>query len=224
MTPRQRRVVVVLGAPGCGKTNGITRPLVQRYLAAGGQVKILDPAGEFDELGESIACWPGRGATDEWIDNLTAYGEGPRAGGWGPGLLVLDDADRFLSSGNTRSWQDLWMANRHLGLDVVVTAHRPQGVPKELLGSCHELWLCMQDEPHALEYLSAIPALAPIFETGEHPLPTEPGRALKVLVRERQLFEVELFRTAKPAAELEQLPAGDVDVEAQSPESADDAD
>ncbi len=186
---RLRRVVVALGAPGSGKTGGLIRPLVQRYLAAGGQVRILDPGGEFDELGE----WPGRGAVDEWIDELTACGEGPRAGGWGPGLLVLDDADRYLGPGRSKAWDDVWMANRHLGLDVLVSAHRPQGVPKELLGAAHELWLFQQDEPRALEYLADIPALRPVFEGNEHPLPNERGLALRVLVREQQLQLVRLF-------------------------------
>lgn len=189
MAGRQRKVVVALGAKGSGKTGGLTRPLVQRYLAGGGKVRILDPAGEFDELGE----WPGRGNTDEWIDTLTGEGLGPRGGGWGPGLLVLDDADRYLGAGTEKHFRDLWVANRHLGLDLVVSGHRPQGLPKDLLGAADELWLFQQDEPRALEYLAEIPALEPVFAGATHPLPKKPGMALKVLVHERQVYLVRLF-------------------------------
>ncbi len=196
---RQRKIVVILAAPGAGKTEGITRPLVTRYLQANGpdSVRILDPARNFADLGPLVCQWPGRGLTDEWIDDLTACGEGPPAGGWGPGLLVLDDADRYLTAGNVRSWADLWMANRHLGLDVVASAHRPQGIPKEMIAAAQELWLGLQDEPHALDYLARIPQLAPLFADGAHALPTKPGHFLRVLVRERQMFDVDVFAGGK---------------------------
>lgn len=187
---RERSVVIALGATGSGKTGGLTRPMVQRYLARGGEVRILDPAGEFGEWGE----WPGRRHVVEWIDELTAEGEGPAGGGWGPGLLVLDDADRYLGAGRSvAAFEDVWLANRHLGLDVLVNAHRPQGLPKDLIAAAAQLWLFRMQEPRALEYLAEMEALREAFAGSRHPLPRRAGTALRVDVHARRITEVRLF-------------------------------
>lgn len=181
---RVREIVVALGAAGMGKTF-LTRQLVDRYP---GDVRVLDPGGAF-EFGE----WPGRKGTEEWISELTADGEGPAGGGWGPGLLVLDDADRYLAAHSMDAWRDVWLANRHLQLDVMVNAHRPQGLPKDLLGCTRELWLFAQEEPRALEYLASVPSLAPIFREAREPLPTKAGEALRVRVFDRSIKRIKLF-------------------------------
>lgn len=187
---RERKVVTVLGAPGMGKS-ALAKQLVERYQLAHGEdaVRVLDPSGTFPELGE----WPGRRQVNAWIEELTADGEGPKGGGWGPGLLVLDDADRYLLPTSFDSFRDVWLANRHLGLDVVVTAHRAPAVPKDLLGSSSELWLFAQEEPRALEYLAKIPALRATFDELADPLPVEPGFALRVVPRRREVQLVDVF-------------------------------
>lgn len=165
--------------------------LAKKLLAAyPGDKRILDPSGNFTE--EEGHEWPGRRNVNEWIDELTAEGGGPAKGGWGPGLLVLDDADRYLTATAADSFRDVWLANRHLGLDVIVTAHRPQGVPKDLLGSTEELWLFAQEEPRALDYLASIPALRFLATEGAE-LPTEPGYALRVKLRARAVELVDVF-------------------------------
>jgi len=187
---RERKVVTVLGAPGMGKS-ALARQLVERYQLAHGEdsVRVLDPSGTFPELGE----WPGRRQVNAWVEELTAEGEGPKGGGWGPGLLVLDDADRYLLPTSFDAFRDVWLANRHLGLDVVVTAHRAPAVPKDLLGSSTELWLFAQEEPRALEYLAKIPALRASFDELTDPLPVEPGFALRVVPRRREVQLVDVF-------------------------------
>lgn len=190
MSGRERKVIVALGAPGMGKS-AWARQLVTRYQGAHGDdsVRVLDPSGTFDELGE----WPGRKRVNEWISELTADGEGPKAGGWGPGLLVLDDADRYLLPMSFDAFRDVWLANRHLGLDVIVTAHRAPSVPKDLLGAASELWLFAQEEPRALEYLARIPALRATFDELADPLPVVPGHALRVVPRRREVTLVDVF-------------------------------
>lgn len=182
---RERKVIVVLGAPGMGKS-ALAKQLVDAY---DGEVRVLDPSGTFPELGE----WCGRRNVNAWIEELTGDGEGPKGGGWGPGLLVLDDADRYLLSTSFDSFRDVWLANRHLGLDVIVTAHRAPAVPKDLLGSATELWLFAQEEPRALEYLAKIPTLRPCFDELADPLPTVPGLALRVVPRARTVELIRVF-------------------------------
>lgn len=190
---RERKIIVALGAPGMGKS-ALARELLKRYR---GEKHILDPSYSFPEFG---GVWPGRKGVTDWIDKLTGYGEGPRKGGR-TGLLVLDDCDRYLTSASFDNWRDVWLANRHLGLDVVATAHRPSMVPKDLLGSATELWLFAQEEPRALAYLAEIKALKPTLgPRKELPLPTEPGEALRVVPRSGVVQRVRLWK-AKEAAE-----------------------
>lgn len=188
---RERKVVVVLGAPGMGKS-ALCKRLITAYQREHGaqSVRALDPSGTFPGIGE----WPGRRNTTAWIEELTAEGEGPKAGGWGPGLLVLDDADRYLLAQSFDAWRDVWLANRHLGLDVVVTGHRAPALPKDLLGAASELWLFAQEEPRALEYLAKLPSLRGTFQANpDAPLPTEKGEALRVVPRARSIQRVRIW-------------------------------
>lgn len=177
---RPRKIVTILGAQGVGKTT-LVMHLARQYLSTfgPGSIRALDPANQFEEFGGE---WPGRGGVRDWINALTAHGDGPRAGGWGPGLLILDDADRYIQAHAYTDFQDVWIANRHLGLDVIVSAHRPQGVPKDLLGCTHELYLFQQEEPLALEYLMRIPSLKRMAAEAadEEMLPEVPFVALKL--------------------------------------------
>lgn len=188
---RPRKIVTALGAQGVGKTT-LVKHIATAYAAAFGRESIiaLDPGGQFAEFN---GVWPGRRGVREWIAELTANGDGPAKGGWGPGLLILDDADRYIDPHAYNDFRDVWIANRHLGLDVIVNGHRPQGVPKELLGCTHDLYLFQQEEPHAVEYLQKIPSLKLALANGNDLIPTEPFIALKVSrgQRETELVQVE---------------------------------
>lgn len=225
--PRQRRVVVGLGAPGVGKTGAMVVPYVRAYIEQYGidSVIALDVSGDIEaaipELAE--ACeWPGVDGVGEWFRELTAEGEGPAGGGWGPGLLVMPDADSYLTPTVTGPLRDLWVRNRHLGLDVLLDGHRPQGLPKDLFLACSELWVFALDEPRAWAYLSHVRGLGPIVrhhlkmleETRPAriaeleelarvrkypPIPSQPGEALRVFPREGRVEAVRLFKPQQEA-------------------------
>jgi len=167
---RERRIAVVLGKKGAGKTT-----LVRRWVDSyPGSVRALDPAGEF-----SFGEWPvGEGgktrrqAISDWLKELTGDGRG----NW-EGLLILDDSDRYASVVPSEAWTDVYCANRHVGLDVIVTAHRPQGVAKELLANADIVYIFQQDEPLARKYLEKFTQIEGLADL----IPTEKGRALVVV-------------------------------------------
>lgn len=194
MTKRERIIVVALGAPSMGKTR-LVNALVDRYPASAGTVRALDPAGQWD-WGE----WPGgsQKLLKAWLQELKGENEdGQRIPGAERhrGLLILDDCDRYISNSSfvRDGWRDLLVANRHYHLDIAATAHRPQGVPKDMLASATELWLFAQEEPLALEYLRKIPTLAGTFAQNKAPLPVKAGLALRVRPRAREVKLVKLF-------------------------------
>lgn len=135
------KTVVILGAPASGKTTLIDK-WIKDYRDAGGQVKILDPSAQFGSAGE----WPSEGPE--------AYLEGLK--GNFSGLLVLDDADRYLSASPKGIWRDLFTSFRHWGVNLLVVARRPQGVPKDVIASADELVLFRMSEVHARNYLSKL--------------------------------------------------------------------
>lgn len=201
---RSRRIVVILGTTDIGKTF-LTRMMIADYLASqDDDVVIVDPGRQFDEEERVFPEWAGKKNLPAWIDDLTAGGQGPADGGF-QGLLVLDDADRYIGVRTADEWVDLFFANRHLHLDIIVSAHRPQSIPKDLIGSAYQLILFQQDEELALEYLSKIGPVKSALSRGERvELPTEKGVALVVTLKgEDRGAEVVDFRTDAPAAEPE---------------------
>jgi hypothetical protein len=221
---RERKVVVVLGAPGTGKTGGVVIPLVRQYVKRHGaeSVRGLDVSGDLAMALPDMATqweWPGSSKVDEWFRTLTAEGQGPAGGGWGPGLLVLPDADRYLSPHTMGSMRDLWLANRHLGLDVILDAHRPQEFPPGLFLAASEIWLFSLEEVNANEKLSHVKGIGRIIrmrlahmrETSEKkraqlakqiaeeeilPLPTEKGQALRINPKTGDVGAFRLFHPA----------------------------
>lgn len=186
---RDRRVVIMLGMKGMGKTR-LLNLMIDRYPAAAGSVRALDRSHQW-AWGE----WPGRGkALQEWLQELMGEDKDgrplPSAPGKHRGLLVLDDADRYLTSSSAVGdlFRDLWLANRHYQMDLAVTAHRPQGIPKDLINAADEIWIFPIGEPRALDYLREIPALE---RAGLRQLPERAGVALRV--RANTLQEVTLF-------------------------------
>ncbi len=73
---------------------------------------------------------------------------------------------------------------------MIASAHRPQGIPKEMLAAAKLLWLFAMEEPNAVSWLKEIPALADITFN----LPDRRFMALKVPLRPRGTPEiVQLF-------------------------------
>lgn len=175
---RERKVAVVIGAAGSGKTTCIVRPLIDRYTEAGGHVRALDPPPGTWEWGE----WPGYSGIKDWLTQVKGVdADGHVVVGSSPfsGLLVLDDCDRYVSAQSfvKDGWRDLWVANRHFHIDILAVTHRPQELPKVLLASCAELWIFCQDEAYAVDYLLDLPALK---KAGVTELPDVAGTALRV--------------------------------------------
>jgi hypothetical protein len=168
MAATSRKIVLILGTVDQGKTT-LARWLLKGMSNERGPLIAVDPARQFPG-GE----WPRGFGYDQdvqrrWLQEITNDGEGPmmpptrdsdgnairkRVGPEGA-VLLLDDADRFLPNYPSR-WADVWMANRHLRLDVIVTAHRPQDIPKPLIESASYLYLFNMGEPRALDYIRKI--------------------------------------------------------------------
>ena len=135
------KTIVILGAPGSGKTTLMDR-WIQDYRKEGGAVKILDPSAQFGRDGE----WPEEGP-EEYLKGLK---------GKFSGLLVLDDADRYLTATPRGVWRDLFTSFRHWGVNLLVVARRPQGVPKDVIASADEIVIFRLSEVHARNYLSKL--------------------------------------------------------------------
>lgn len=190
MTARSRTVVTILGAPDMGKST-LARAFLDRYPDSAGAKIICDPARQWED-----SEFPGfePKALEDWANELHGHGEGPANGGRGPGIVLLDDSDRYIYPASWNVWRHLWLANRHIQLDVIVTAHRPQGVPKDLLEATQELWIFNLEESHAIDYLSTCgPTLKATFRNNADPIPAEKGLALRVIRRERRTELVKVF-------------------------------
>lgn len=128
---RERRVILILGSQGCGKTS-VAKALYGRAMSRRERVHILDRNGN---LGGS---WPANDDVDDWLaQRLAASGERR------PTFLVLDDADDYLEHPLPKRspFKSLFLRNRHLQMDVIVTARRAQGLPGQLLSSVDYLYV-----------------------------------------------------------------------------------
>lgn len=170
-----------LGAPASGKTT-LVEFLTNRWRRTypGDPVYILDPNDAFP--GDPCATWPVSGDAEAWLEALKAH----RAkNGMRPGLLLLDDADRYLTGGAPRGiFKDLFTSFRHWRLDVMVNARRTQDIPKMVIQSADTCYIFRQREVHGREYLAK--------QLGEHILhriPTEPFRYLRVSVDTGEMWD-----------------------------------
>lgn len=200
---RDRKVVVMLGAIGMGKTV-LTNWLIAQHRRAHPKAKIiaLDRNRQFT-FGE----WPpdfswSKKVQYEWVKQITNNGRGPpgpRVGKDGA-LVVLDDSDLYLSEFKS-PWDEMWTSPRQLFLDLIASGHRTQGLPKELLNAASDLVLFWAGEVHGQEYLrkfigpelvARIPQPAPGDDEGE----TVKGLALWVKPRSRVGRVVDVFQLA----------------------------
>lgn len=189
MAMRERRLTVICGRKGTGKT-ALVRQMVRRYP---GRVRGLAPAPAPDW---KWAEWPGSSpeALREWVRGVLGCDEEMRRIGKGhTGLLVLDDASTYLGamSHPRDGFRELWNMNRHFGLDVVIVGHRPQTLPKDVFGNADEIWLFAQREARALEYLESIGGLE---DLSGHDLPSGPGEALRFRAETGEVSRVRIFK------------------------------
>jgi hypothetical protein len=141
---RPFRLVAVLGASGSGKSS-LVADLVDVTLRSGRDVRVLDPAGNWPDIGE----WPEvkddpRGPeeiAEAWIrDVLRSRPRGSES--LRPTLLVLEDCDTYLEGSKPRGvWRRLFTTYRHYRFDIVCVARRTQDVPKVVFTSASNVYL-----------------------------------------------------------------------------------
>ena len=137
------------------------KPAWQKERQGRGQLAILDPAAQFPHLG---GVWPGRTdpnddrspeeRAEQWLKALKRSRVGKDDAP--PCLVVLDDADTYLSGGQPRGvWRDFFMTFRHWRCDVIAIARRPQELPKALFQNASTCACFLSTEPYSAEYLRA---------------------------------------------------------------------
>lgn len=115
-------MIIFMGAPGSGKTS-LEDQLIEQWLAARRQVKVIDPQGQFlDRKYGNISVWPGIHDVDAYIQSLIDQK-------W-HGLLVLEEADMYLHAQARSVWKEIFASYRHLGLDIIINTRRGQDIPK----------------------------------------------------------------------------------------------
>lgn len=193
MSKRDRQLITILGATRMGKTR-----LAKAYFAAHpGPTKIVADPGSNWEKGEFPADgFESKKALGNWLDEITGKGLGPphsKRVGLEGGLLVLDDADCFPGiSMPISKWSTLWNRYAHFRLDVIVTGHRPQTLPKDLFANSSQIIMFNMEEPYALKYLAEINGLQQLA-SGNLAIPTEPGNALVWNRKTRTLSYMKTF-------------------------------
>ncbi len=190
---RPFRTVVILGSPGCGKTSLADQWIAewQTERAGRGVLAVLDPAAQFAAQG---GVWPGRvdpnddrspeERAEQWLKALkrTRVGKDDAP----PCLVVLDDADTYLSGGQPRGvWRDFFMTFRHWRCDVIVIARRPQELPKAIFQNASVCALFLSTEPYSAEYLRAW-----VGPKATAQIPQTEHKALIVDVRSKETHEI----------------------------------
>lgn len=148
---RPYRMMLVLGAPGAGKTS-LVEETIARYAQnhRSNPIVVLDPNAQF---APPLGVWPPDGDAAGWLERFKAE-RAKRSNP--PGLLVLDDADRYLTGAPpTGIFRDLFTSFRHWRLDVIVNARRTQDIPKVAISSSQALALFIHRELYGRQYLAA---------------------------------------------------------------------
>jgi len=123
---RERQIIVCVGSAGTGKTT-IVKALYGAAMSRGESVSIIDPNGALGGF---------------FPNDLDAY-LWDRIAHKKSGLLVLDDADSYVPkiAGKDSPWRQIWLRNRHLKTDVLVSARRPASLDPLMLSNCDKLFV-----------------------------------------------------------------------------------
>lgn len=124
---RERIIVAILGAQGTGKTT-LARSLVGRAMSRRERVAILDPNGAMGGYPMPLDV---EGTLARKLDERAMT------------FLYADDADRYVPKHlkNDSPWRRLALTNRHLNVDLLLTARRPQELPSVLLSGVDVLYV-----------------------------------------------------------------------------------
>lgn len=124
---REFRVVMCVGGQGSGKTS-VARTLYGRAMQAGRRVVVYDPND------------PQRGI---WPKDLDGDLEA-RLKARSVDMVVVDDIDvhvRPWQLSEPGPWRDVSLRNRHVGVDLILTARSLASMPPELLSAVDVLYV-----------------------------------------------------------------------------------
>lgn len=159
---RERSVALIIGAPGTGKTT-LLRGLLAAAVARGTRYIALDPSFQLQG-----GDWPGADGVEDWADRWLTWQRNavqrkvPRSER--PTMCVLDDADFYVGKAGGGPLKELWIANRHFDLDVIVTARRAQSLPLTMLSAAEWIYLFRAspaDVPGAVRLSEILPPDVP---------------------------------------------------------------
>jgi len=138
---------VLLGPSGSGKTT-FAEQIAHYYVRLGGRAWAIDPNGAWVDSPDVKSLWPSDG--DAGIEDLMNA-----SAKWPPGLIIGDDADRYVGPHPTMPVKIYITSNRHIAKDQLWISRRPQGIPKDLFGVMHfvALFPGALMEPGARKYL-----------------------------------------------------------------------
>lgn len=145
--------ILIFGPNGCGKTT-IAEKLAAFYVRGTrvrGKAWAIDPNGAFEKSEDVKSLWNSE-LEEAGVDEILK--DCPR---WGPGLIIMDDADRYIRW-STRIQRNALTSNRHQKKDQILIARRPQGVPKDAIACAKAVILFAGSltEVGAREYLEGI--------------------------------------------------------------------
>ncbi len=117
---------LLFGPNGCGKTT-FAEQIAHYYVRLGGRAWAIDPNGAWEKSDGVKSLWPPDGIAG--IDALLQD-----SATWKPGLVILDDADRYFRH-PSQIRDDYLTSNRHMRKDLLMLSRRPQGIPKDAISN-----------------------------------------------------------------------------------------